>query len=59
MALYLLWGEGKGPRRMQVGSRVTISREADDEWRREREADDGWRREREPEAQAAQQQLEA
>ena len=36
--LYLLWKEGKGPRRLRAGARVTISREADDEWRREREA---------------------
>jgi hypothetical protein len=34
---YQLWQAGKGPRRLRVGARVTITREADDEWRRERE----------------------
>jgi hypothetical protein len=37
--LYDMWGQGKGPRRMYAGGRVTISREADDDWRREREAE--------------------
>ena len=41
-ALYKLWGEGKGPRRFQIGtgrsSKVLISVEAAADWRREREA---------------------
>ena len=43
--LYQLWQAGKGPRRLRVGTRVTITREADDDWRREREAES-----RQPEA---------
>jgi predicted DNA-binding transcriptional regulator AlpA len=41
-ALYKLWGEGNGPRRIQIGtgrsSKVLISAEAAADWRREREA---------------------
>jgi predicted DNA-binding transcriptional regulator AlpA len=37
--LYKLWDEGKGPRRMSVGARTLISREAAEEWRRAREAE--------------------
>ena len=37
--LYNLWNDGRGPRRMKVGSRTLISREAAEEWRREREID--------------------
>ena len=41
-ALYKLWSEGNGPRRIQVGtgrsSKVLISLEAAADWRREREA---------------------
>lgn len=35
--LYQLWAEGKGPRRMYVGSKPLISREAAAEWRRQME----------------------
>lgn len=35
--LYRLWSEGKGPRRMKVGERTLISREAAARWRRELE----------------------
>jgi hypothetical protein len=41
-ALYKLWTEGTGPRRIQIGagrsSKVLISAEAAADWRREREA---------------------
>lgn len=37
--LYQLWAEGKGPRRMEVGNRVFITRKADDEWRQRCEAE--------------------
>jgi predicted DNA-binding transcriptional regulator AlpA len=41
-ALYKLWSEGNGPRRIQIGtgrsSKVLISAEAAADWRREREA---------------------
>ena len=41
-ALYKLWTEGNGPRRIQVGagrsSKVLISVEAAADWRRDREA---------------------
>ena len=41
-ALYKLWSEGAGPRRIQVGSgrssKVLISLEAAADWRRDREA---------------------
>jgi predicted DNA-binding transcriptional regulator AlpA len=33
--LYKIWDEGKGPRRMNVGARTLISREAAEEWRRQ------------------------
>ena len=36
--LYQLWGEGIGPRYMQLGRRRLISREAAAEWRRKMEA---------------------
>ncbi|HRP94892.1 MAG TPA: hypothetical protein PL143_01450 [Rhodocyclaceae bacterium] len=31
--LYALWKEGRGPRRMKVGRRVFVTREAAAEWR--------------------------
>jgi hypothetical protein len=34
---YILKNAGTGPREMQVGRRVLISREAAEQWRRERE----------------------
>jgi hypothetical protein len=37
--LYLLWGEGKGPRWFKVGSARRISHEARTEWRRARESE--------------------
>jgi hypothetical protein len=36
--LYKLWGEGRGPRVMRVGSRRLISLEDAADWRREMEA---------------------
>lgn len=38
-ALYKMWAAGKGPRIMRVGSKVLISIEAAEAWRREREAE--------------------
>jgi hypothetical protein len=35
---YKLQRQGRGPRTIREGRRTTISREADEEWRREREA---------------------
>ncbi len=35
--LYQLWSEGAGPRKMKVGRRTLISREAAAEWRRRME----------------------
>jgi len=32
--LYKMWQQGIGPRRMLFGSRILITREAADEWRR-------------------------
>jgi predicted DNA-binding transcriptional regulator AlpA len=37
-ALYVMWRDGTGPRRMKVGVKNLISIEAAAEWRREREA---------------------
>lgn len=37
--LYRLWDEGRGPRRMQVGRRVLITREAAEDWRRQMESE--------------------
>lgn len=37
--LYKLWAEGKGPRRIKIGSRTFISAEAAADWRRSLEAD--------------------
>jgi hypothetical protein len=37
--LYLLWGEGKGPRTFTIGTKRLISAEARLEWRRAREAE--------------------
>jgi hypothetical protein len=36
-ALYNAWKTGRGPRIMRIGSRVLITREAAEAWRRERE----------------------
>jgi hypothetical protein len=36
--LYLMWGEGTGPRFMRAGRKRLISMEAARDWRREREA---------------------
>ena len=37
--LYNLWRDGKGPRRMKVGARTLISREAAEDWRRQCETE--------------------
>lgn len=37
--LYLLWTEGRGPRRTKVGRRTLISGEAAAEWRRRMEVE--------------------
>lgn len=36
--LYQLWDAGQGPQRMQIGTKVLISIEAAEKWRRQREA---------------------
>jgi hypothetical protein len=38
-ALYKMWAAGTGPRIMRAGSKVLISIEAADDWRRAREAE--------------------
>ena len=37
--VYNQWAAGRGPRRMKVGSRTLISREAAEDWRRQCEAE--------------------
>lgn len=36
--LYNLWKGGEGPKRMRVGRRVVVSRDAAEQWRRQVEA---------------------
>ena len=38
-ALYQLWQEGRGPRRLMVGRKVLITNEAAQEWARSMEAE--------------------